>query len=113
MISKPAFLQASTALGLRCGQTRAAARGSDLTVPRASHQPLYFRGGNSTDELIHRGAGARRGADALLPDRARASTHVALAVVRGHRGRHNPGAAARGPGGLTGTVVVDLVWWRS
>src|SRR5215212_6599125 len=70
------------------------------TVPMGvTTQPLYFRGGNSTDELItvvlvRDGAPMR-----YFPIGARTGTHVALAVVELH-------VAARE--GLTGTVVVDL-----
>jgi hypothetical protein len=79
------------------------------TVPAgATTQPLYFRGGNSTDELVvvvlvRDGVPMR-----YFPIGARGSTHVALAVVEdideGSTLELHLGARE----GLTGSVVVDL-----
>ncbi len=71
-------------------------------------QAVYFRGGNTTDELIMRRADPGRRADALLPDRRQERLHVPLRVVEDLDGRHRRRAAARRAGGVTGTVVVDL-----
>lgn len=71
-------------------------------------QPLYFRGGNSTDELItvvlvRDGAPLR-----YFPIGARSATHVALAVVEDIEDGAVLELHLAAPGGLTGTVVVDL-----
>ncbi len=46
-----------------------------------SAQAVYFRGGNSSDELIWCGADARRQADALVPDRREVRRARPLRVV--------------------------------
>jgi hypothetical protein len=76
--------------------------------PGITTQPLYFRGGNSTDELVtvvlvRDGAPMR-----YFPIGARDAVHVALAVVENldEDSRLELHVAARE--GLTGTVVVDL-----
>lgn len=71
-------------------------------------QPLYFRGGNSTDELItvvlvRDGAPMR-----YFPIGARAGTHVALRVVENLEDETTLELHLAAPEGLTGTVVVDL-----
>lgn len=71
-------------------------------------QPLYFRGGNGTDELItvvlvRDGAPMR-----YFPIGARSATHVALAVVEDIEDGAVLELHLAAPEGLTGTVVVDL-----
>jgi assimilatory nitrate reductase catalytic subunit len=71
-------------------------------------QPLYFRGGNSTDELItvvlvRDGAPIR-----YFPIGARAGTHVALRVVENLEDETTVELHLAAPEGLIGTVVVDL-----
>ncbi|MGH3683956.1 MAG: molybdopterin oxidoreductase [Pseudonocardiaceae bacterium] len=71
-------------------------------------QPLYFRGGNSTDELIIvvlvlDGAPVR-----YFPIGARAGTHVPLRVVENLEDETTVELHLAAPEGLTGTVVVDL-----
>ena len=89
------------------------------TVPMGvTTQPLYFRGGNSTDELVTVVLRPRRRPDALLPDRRRGThVHVALAVVEDLDDDTVLELHVAAREGLTGTVVVDLglveVWrWR-
>ena len=71
-------------------------------------QPLYFRGGNDTDELVTvvlvRGGTPMR----YFPIGARASTHVALAVVEDLEDGTTLELQLAAREGLTGTVVVDL-----
>ena len=55
-------------------------------------QALYFRGGNTTDELITVRADARRRADAVLPDRRPLRRARAAAGRRGPERRHRAGA---------------------
>lgn len=71
-------------------------------------QPLYFRGGNSTDELItvvlvRDGAALR-----YFPIGARSATHVPLAVVEDVEDGSVLELHLAAPEGLLGTVVVDL-----
>jgi assimilatory nitrate reductase catalytic subunit len=79
------------------------------TVPMGiTTQPLYFRGGNSTDELVtvvlvRDGAPMR-----YFPIGARADTHVALAVVEDLDDGTVLELHLAAREGLSGTVVVDL-----
>lgn len=71
-------------------------------------QPLYFRGGNSTGELItvvlvRDGAPMR-----YFPIGARAGTHIVLRVVENLEDDTTVELHLAAPEGLTGTVVVDL-----
>ena len=79
------------------------------TVPAGTTtQPLYFRGGNSTDELVtvvlvRDGAPMR-----YFPIGARDAVHVALAVVEDLEEDSVLELHLAAREGLTGTVVVDL-----
>jgi len=79
------------------------------TVPAGTTtQPLYFRGGNSSDELItvvlvRDGAPMR-----YFPIGAKSDTHVALAVVEDIEDGTVLELQLVAPEGLVGTVVVDL-----
>ena len=79
------------------------------TVPLGiTTQPLYFRGGNSTDELItvvllRDGAPMR-----FFPIGAREAVHVALAVVEDIEEDSVLELHVAAREGLTGTLVVDL-----
>ncbi|MCV7357812.1 molybdopterin oxidoreductase [Mycolicibacterium fluoranthenivorans] len=71
-------------------------------------QPVYFRGGNSTDELItvvlfRDGAPMR-----YFPIAAKGATHVALRVVEDLLGDTVLELCVAAPAGISGTVVVDL-----
>ena len=71
-------------------------------------QPLYFRGGNSTDELVtvvlvRDGAPMR-----YFPIGARGSVHVALAVVEDLLADTRIEVFVAAAEGLAGTLVVDL-----
>ncbi len=110
MISKPVFLQGIYGFE-GSGIDKPAPLHSDLTytVPAGiTTQPLYFRGGNSTDELVtvvlvRDGVPMR-----YFPIGARASTHVALAVVENLEDGTGLELLLAAREGLTGTVVVDL-----
>lgn len=71
-------------------------------------QPLYFRGGNATDELVTvvlvRDGGPMR----YFPIGAKASTHVQLAVVQDIEEGAVLELQLAAPEGLSGSVVVDL-----
>jgi assimilatory nitrate reductase catalytic subunit len=79
------------------------------TVPMGiTTQPLYFRGGNSTDELVtvvlvRDGAPMR-----YFPIGARGSVHVALAVVEDLEEDSVLELHLAAREGLSGTVVVDM-----
>jgi hypothetical protein len=71
-------------------------------------QTLYFRGGNSTDELVTlvllRDGRPMR----YFPIGAKGSTHVPLRVVEDLLGDTKLELHVAAPEGTTGTVVVDL-----
>lgn len=110
MISKPTFLQGIYSFEGQ-GSDKPALLHADLTytVPAGvTTQPLYFRGGNATDELItillvRDGVPMR-----YFPIGARASTHVALAVVEDIEDGSTLELHVAAPEALTGTVVIDL-----
>jgi assimilatory nitrate reductase catalytic subunit len=76
--------------------------------PGVTGQALYFRGGNSTEEmitivLVRDGQPMR-----YFPIGARATTHVALAVVEDIEDGSTLELQLAAREGLAGTVVVDL-----
>jgi assimilatory nitrate reductase catalytic subunit len=110
MISKPAFLQGIYPFD-GSGLDKPALLHPDLTytVPAGTTtQTLYFRGGNTTDELVtvvlvRDGVPMR-----YFPIGARAGTHVALAVVEDIDEGSTLELRLAAREGLTGSVVVDL-----
>lgn len=110
MISKPVFLQGIYAFE-GSGVDKPAPLHADLTytVPAGvTTQPLYFRGGNDTDELVTvvllcDGAPMR-----YFPIGARASIHVALTVVENIEDGTTLELQLAAREGLAGTMVVDL-----
>jgi len=110
MISKPVFLQGIYAFeGAGTGKPVPLHADLTYTVPAGvTTQPLYFRGGNDTDELVTivlvRGGTPMR----YFPIGARASTHVALAVVEDIEDGTTLELQLAAREGLAGTVVVDL-----
>jgi assimilatory nitrate reductase catalytic subunit len=79
------------------------------TVPAGVRtQPVYFRGGNATDELVcvvlmRDGAPMR-----YFPVGAKGDVHVSLRVVEDLLADTRLELHLAAPEGLTGTVVVDL-----
>jgi hypothetical protein len=71
-------------------------------------QPLYFRGGNSTDEMVSvvllRDGKPMR----YFPIAARGAPHVALRVVEDLLGDTELELRISAPDGCSGTVIVDL-----
>lgn len=110
MISKPVFLQGIYSFDGQ-GADKPTPLPADLTytVPAGvTTQPLYFRGGNATDELItvllvRDGVPMR-----YFPIGARGATHVALAVVEDLEDGTTLELQLAAPAGLTGIVVLDL-----
>ena len=85
------------------------------TVPDGvTGQPLYFRGGNATDELVSLVLVLRRHADALLPDR-REGRHARVAARRRGppRRQHRRAARSRRPRALPAPSSSTSGWWRS
>jgi assimilatory nitrate reductase catalytic subunit len=81
----------------------------EYTVPdERSAQCVYFRGGNSCDELVcvvlTRGGQAMR----LFPIGARSSIHVPLRIVEDLLTSTRLELHVAAPEGSTGTLVVDL-----
>jgi hypothetical protein len=110
MHSTPRFLQGIYSFEGK-GMDKVVPLHPDLTysVPvGAITQPLYFRGGNSTDELVtvvlmRDGLPMR-----YFPIGAKADTHVPLRVVEDLEDGTTVELYLAAPDGLTGTVVVDL-----
>jgi len=110
MISKPVFLQGIyEAVG--AGADKPALLHPSLTYtvpPGVTTQPLYFRGGNGTDELVTVVL-ARDGLPMrYFPIGAKAAVHVQLAVVEDLDEGTVLELQVAAPDGLAGTVVVDL-----
>ena len=74
----------------------------------ATTQPVYFRGGNSTKQMItvilHRDGVPMR----YFPIAAKGATHVALRVVEDLLGDSVLELYVAAPEGVKGTVIVDL-----
>ncbi|HEY1971741.1 MAG TPA: molybdopterin oxidoreductase [Pseudonocardia sp.] len=110
MISKPRFLQGIYPFE-GSGMDKPAPLHADLTYtvpPGITTQPLYFRGGNATGELVTvvllRDGRPMR----YFPIGARADTHVPLAVVEDLEEGTTLELHLAAREGLAGTVVVDL-----
>jgi hypothetical protein len=83
--------------------------GASFTVaPDKRAQPLYFRGGNSTGEMITIALIRDGKVMRYFPIGAKASEHVQLAVVEDLEPETNLQLAILAPEGSAGTVVVDL-----
>lgn len=79
-----------------------------VVPPGTTAQPVYFRGGNSSDELIcvvlvRDGRPMR-----FFPIGARGEVHVPLRVVEDLLSDTRVELHLSAPAGVTGTVVVDL-----
>jgi hypothetical protein len=79
-----------------------------VVPPGATAQPVYFRGGNSSDEMISvilvRDAKPMR----YFPIAAKGATHVALRVVEDLLADTVLEIFIAAPAGVRGTVIVDL-----
>jgi hypothetical protein len=78
------------------------------TVPSgASAQPVYFRGGNSANDMIY--VLLRRDGEPMryFPIGARGATHVSLRVVEDLLSDTVLDIAVAAPAGVQGTVVID------
>jgi hypothetical protein len=110
MISKPVFLQGIYEF-MGSGADKPALVAPNLTYavpPGVTTQPLYFRGGNATDELVTVVL-ARDGLPMrYFPIGAKGAVHVQLAVVEDLEEGTVLELQVAAPDGLTGTVVDDL-----
>jgi hypothetical protein len=81
---------------------------SYVVPPGATAQPVYLRGGNSTDEMISvilvRDGNPMR----YFPIAAKGATHVALRVVEDLLADTVLELFIAAPAGVSGTVIVDL-----
>lgn len=81
---------------------------SYVVPPGSTTQPVYFRGGNSADEMISvilvRDGNPMR----YFPIAAKGATHVALRVVEDLLADTVIEIFVAAPEGVSGTVVVDL-----
>ncbi|MCX4094663.1 molybdopterin oxidoreductase [Nocardia sp. alder85J] len=79
-----------------------------VVPPGATTQPVYFRGGNSTDEMItvvlHRDGVPMR----YFPIAAKGATHVSLRVLEDLLGDTVLEVLLLAPAEAAGTVVIDL-----
>jgi hypothetical protein len=71
-------------------------------------QPLYFRGGNSSNEMIAVALMRNGKLMRYFPIGAKASHHVQLAVVEDLEPETKLELMVLAPEGMSGTVVVDL-----
>ena len=110
MSSTPRFLQGVFAFeGKGLDQPLPVDGALSYVVPDGLHaQPVYFRGGNSADELVcvvlMRDGRPMR----YFPIGAKGSVHVALRVVEDLDSGTAVELHLAAPAGVTGTVVVDL-----
>ncbi|WP_018500844.1 hypothetical protein [Parafrankia discariae] len=79
-----------------------------VVPPGASTQPVYFRGGNSSDEVIYLTLVRDGVAMRYFPIAARGSTHVSLRVVEDLLSDSVLEVFAAAPKGVTATVIVDV-----
>jgi hypothetical protein len=83
--------------------------GCSYTVPAGmSTQPVYFRGGNSSDELICVALMRDGEIMRLFPLGARGASHVSLRVVEDLLGDTVLDLQVMAPEGCAGTLVVDV-----
>jgi hypothetical protein len=107
--SQPRFIQGVIAF-IGAGYMRPTPlSGASFTVAADKRaQPLYFRGGNSTDAMITVALTQNGKLMRYFPIGAKASVHVQLAVVEDLEPETKLELAILAPEGLSGTAVVDL-----
>lgn len=110
MTSTPRFLQGAfpfTGAGLE--KLVLLDGGPSYTVPDGLRaQAVYFRGGNSTDEMISAALLLDGVAVRLFPVAARGAVHVPLRIVQDLEAPSTVEVGVYAPEGCTGTLVVDL-----
>lgn len=84
------------------------ASASFVVAPDRRAQPLYFRGGNSTGDMVAVALTRDGRLMRYFPIGARGSVHVQLAVVEDVEPESRLELSVLAPEGLGGTVVVDL-----
>jgi len=110
MHSRPRFLQGAFPFaGARLDSPDKLDGGLSYKVPADRRAPLvYFRGGNSTDELICVSLVRDGESMRLFPLGARAGTHVALRVVEDLQPGTEIEIHVAAPEGTSGTAIVDV-----
>ena len=110
MYSKPRLLQGVFAFeGQGYANPTPIAESLAYVVPVGKRaQFVYFRAGNSTDQMIY--VVLKRDGQPMryFPIGARADSHVALAVVEDLLSETRVEAAVAAPEGTSGTIVVDI-----
>jgi len=109
MTSRPRFLQGVHGYDGQGLDAPVTVEGLGYVVPRGSESQLvYFRGGNSGDELVC--AVIMRDGEPMryFPMGARASTHVPLRVVEDLLADTRVEIAVAAPAGAVGHVIIDL-----
>ncbi|MCX6468511.1 hypothetical protein [Williamsia herbipolensis] len=83
---------------------------SYVVPPGMTAQPLYFRGGNSSDELVYVTLTRDGESMRVFPMGAKASVNVPLRVVSDVDPDSVLALTFAAPQGCTGSIVVDLGW---
>ncbi|MGU3294603.1 molybdopterin oxidoreductase [Williamsia sp. M5A3_1d] len=112
MSSTPMFLQGVFGF-TGSGLTAPAPLDPSLTYvvpPGMTAQPLYFRGGNSSDELVYVTLTLDGAPMRLFPMGARASVNVPLRVVQDVDPDSVLALTFAAPEGCSGSIVVDFGW---
>ncbi|MDQ6784604.1 MAG: molybdopterin oxidoreductase [Actinomycetota bacterium] len=108
--SSPRFLQGAypfTGEGL--DKPRPLDQALRYVVPAGAYtQPVYFRGGNSTAEMISIALSRDGKPMRYFPIAAKGATHVSLRVVEDLLADTVIELLVAAPTGVTGTVIVDL-----
>ncbi|MGJ0121207.1 molybdopterin oxidoreductase [Williamsia sp. MIQD14] len=112
MSSTPMFLQGVFGF-VGAGLAAPAPLDPSLTFtvpPGMTAQPLYFRGGNSSDELVYVTLTRDGTSMRVFPMGARASVNVPLRVVEDVDPDSVLALTFAAPEGCSGSIVVDFGW---
>lgn len=110
MTSTPRFLQgAHTFTGAGLEKLVLLDAGPTYAVPDGVRaQAVYFRGGNSTDEMISAALLVDGVTVRLFPIAARGGVHVPLRIVQDLEAPSTVEIGVLAPEGCSGTLVIDL-----
>lgn len=109
MSSRPRFLQTLAPYEGQGLETPVKVEALEYVVPRGNESQLvYFRGGNSGDELVY--AVLLRDGEPMryFPMGARAGTHVSLRVVEDLLADTRVEVGIAAPEGAAGHVIIDI-----
>ncbi len=106
--AKPKFIQGAYSFA-GSGYDRSIAVGANCKVAFDAHaQPVYLRGGNSSEELIVLALTIDGTAVRLFPVGAKSAVHVPLAVVEDIAPDSLIEITISAPAGCSGTAVIDF-----